>query len=109
MAKVIFVPSQQTCDVAPQTKILLAGRPAGVQIRFGCAACRCGTCAVRIESGQDQLSPLKKDEEKMLLKLKLPSDGSIRLACQARVLGDCIIDLDFQDEYTPDVGFDEDS
>lgn len=107
MVRVRFLPNGAVSEVESNTKLLLSGRPAGVAIRFGCAACRCGTCAVRIKEGASQLSPLKKDEEKLLLKLKLPVDGSIRLACQARVLGDCTIDLDFQEEYTPAMGFDD--
>ncbi len=102
-----FLPSQKNGEIASNTKLLISGRQLGVEIRFGCAACRCGTCAVRITEGQSHLTPMRKDEENMLKKLKQTTDGSIRLACQARVLGDCTIDLDFQDQYTPDVGFDD--
>jgi hypothetical protein len=34
--------------------------------------------------------------------MKLDFNGTIRLACQARILGDCTIDLDFQDTYDPE-------
>lgn len=108
MPKVHFHPSQKIAEVEPNTKLLLSGRRAGTEIRFGCAACRCGTCAVRILEGTDQLSPFKKDEEQLLARLKLPRDGTIRLACQARVNGDCKVDLSFQDEYSPPEGFDDD-
>ena len=103
-----FLPSQKSGEIASNTKLLISGRQLGVDIRFGCAACRCGTCAVRVTEGQSQLTPLRKDEEALLKKLKLSTDGSIRLACQARVIGDCTVDLDFQDQYTPDVGIDDD-
>ncbi len=108
MPKVQFIPSQKSAEVELNTKLLLSGRRAGTDIRFGCAACRCGTCAVKILEGAQNLSTFKKDEEQLLQRLKLPRDGSIRLACQARVNGDCVVDLSFQDEYSPPQGFDED-
>ncbi len=108
MPKVKFHPSQNTAEVEANTKLLLSGRKAAVDIRFGCAACRCGTCAVKVLEGAQNLSAPKKDEEGLLQKLKLPLDGTVRLACEARVNGDCSIDLSFQDDYTPHIGFDED-
>lgn len=108
MPKVTFIPEQKFAEVDEKTKLLLAGRKAGVTIRFACASCRCGTCCVAVASGRESLSEMKPDELRMLKRLKLPQDGSIRLACQARVQGDCVIDLDFQNEYdTPD-GFEDD-
>ncbi|MDQ3231813.1 MAG: hypothetical protein M3Q07_08340, partial [Pseudobdellovibrionaceae bacterium] len=65
---------------------------------------------VKLMEGADQLSPIKPDEAKLLKRLKLPADGTVRLACQARVNGDCVVDLDFQDTYnTEDINLlDED-
>lgn len=102
MPRILFTPAQTSVDIDPNTKLLLAGRKAGVGIRFGCASCRCGTCGVQVIAGADQLSPMKPDEEKLLKRLKLSTDGSVRLACQARAQGDCVIDLDFQDTYHPE-------
>jgi ferredoxin len=107
MPRIVFLPHQESSDVDPNTKVLVAGRKAGANIRYGCASCRCGTCGVKVMQGADQLSPMRADEEKLLKRLKLNTDGSIRLACQARVQGDCSIDLSFQDTYDPDIGFDE--
>ena len=45
----------------------------------------CTTCRVRIHSGSSQLSPLSKKEEE--IKSIKDWDDSIRLACQAKVLG----------------------
>jgi ferredoxin len=110
MPRILFTPAQKSTDVDSNTKILLAGRKAGVELRFGCAACRCGTCGVKLTHGAEQISPMRADEEKLLKRMKLPSDGTIRLACQARVNGDCVVDLNFQDTYNPeDINFlDED-
>ena len=104
MPQIIFLPSQNSVEVEKQTKILVAARKASVAIRFGCAACRCGMCGILVTSGQDHLSPMKKEEENLIKRLKLSCDGSVRLACQARIEGDCIIDLDFQENYNPDIG-----
>jgi ferredoxin len=57
---------------------------------------------VKVIDGAQTLTAMKPDEEKLLKRLKLPTDGSVRLACQARVNGDCVIDLDFQDTYNPE-------
>jgi hypothetical protein len=38
----------------------------------------------------------------MLESIDLPLDGSVRLACQARILeGEIVVDLDFQNTYSP--------
>ena len=79
-----------------------------VKKKVACASCRCGSCAVRITQGADQLTPMKDDERKLLTRLSLATDGSIRLACQSRAQGDCDVDLDFQNEYDSDVGLDDD-
>lgn len=43
------------------------------------------------------------DEKNLLEKMELPLDGTIRLACQSRILsGEVDIDLDFQATYSPD-------
>lgn len=107
MPRIEFRPDKRSAEVDEKTKILLSARKAGVAIRFACASCRCGTCAVRILDGKDRLSPMKEDEAKLLARLSLPGDGTIRLSCQTRILGDCTIDLDFQNEYDSDIGLDQ--
>jgi ferredoxin len=108
MPKVTFLPSETSIEVAEKTKLLVAGRKAKVPIRFGCASCRCGTCAVRLQGSKAELSPMKDDERELLSRMKLPVDGPIRLSCQARILaGEAVVDLDFQDEYSPDTGLND--
>lgn len=103
MPKVTFQPQNVSLDIAENTKILVAGNRAKVPIRYGCASCRCGTCGVKITKGEETLSPMKQDEESLLKKIGLPTDGSKRLACRARVGSqDVEIDLDFQATYSPD-------
>lgn len=104
---VTFLPMNQTLSSEEPVKLLRAARLLKLDIRFGCAACRCGTCAVRVVSGK--LSPMAQDETALLESMTLPTDGSIRLSCQARTLeggGEVVIDLEFQNQYSPDEGLD---
>lgn len=104
MPKVEFKPQNLTVDVDPNTKLLVAATRNKVPIRFGCASCRCGTCGVAV-SGSGQLTPMKPDELALLTRMGLKTDGSIRLACQARIeSGEITVDLDFQKTYSPDDG-----
>jgi ferredoxin len=106
MPKLLFIPVNHSVDVAEGSKILASAVKAKIPIRFGCGACRCGTCAVEV-SGDGVLSPMAANEKELLTKIGLPTDGHIRLACQARcVSGEKTIDLDFQDKYSPDTGLD---
>ncbi len=107
MPRVEFRPEGKAADVEEKTKILIASRKAGVALRFACASCRCGTCAIRVAEGAAAVSPIKADEADLLRRLSLPTDGTIRLSCQARVLGDCVIDTSFQNEYDSDIGLED--
>ncbi len=50
---------------------------------------RCGTCRVRVDAGAQSLSPRNDIERATLARVAGPSGGEgLRLACQARVLGD---------------------
>lgn len=105
MPKVTFTPANTSSEVPENTKILVAANKIKQDLRFGCASCRCGTCAVRVTG---KLSPMKENEKKLLEDMKLPTSGDIRLSCQARVEDeDITVDLDFQNQYSPDVGLHE--
>ena len=102
MPKVVFLPDNVAVDVDEKTKLLVAAKKAKVDIRFGCASCRCGTCGVKVlqQENLDQMGP---PEAQLLERMKLPTDGSIRLSCRARIVKDsCEVDLDFQDTHSPD-------
>ena len=101
MVQIRFVPSGTTCSVNSGTKILRAAIKHKVPIRFGCASCRCGTCAVRIR-GEGTLSSMAENERQLLATMNLSTSGDIRLSWQAKALdGTTEVDLDFQDEYDP--------
>lgn len=105
MTKVTFTPINKSVDAPAEQKLLIAARKNQIPIRFGCASCRCGTCAVRVLT-PEAFHPLSADELALLHRMKLPTTGEIRLACQAKLTGklDAQIDLDFQDTYSPDDG-----
>jgi len=106
MPKLIFTPIGVDFDVESNTKILAAANRNKVVMRFGCASCRCGTCAVKV-SAPENLSLMKDDEKNLLERMKLDLDGTVRLACQARIMqSEVSVDLDFQDTYSPDQGDD---
>lgn len=108
MPKLIFQPASLVVEAEENTKVLAAANRNKVQMRFGCASCRCGTCAVKV-SAPGNLSPMKSDERNLLERMKLETDGTVRLACQARIMSDVVeIDLTFQDTYSPDQGESDD-
>lgn len=104
MAKYIFLPVGQEVEVNSGCKVLIAARQGKVAMRYGCVSCRCGTCAVRVDRPEN-LQPMANDEQELLERMKLPTDGSIRLGCQTKIAdGTVTIDLDFQQQYSPDSG-----
>ncbi len=58
-------------------------------LRFGCCKGLCGTCAIKIAAGKENLSPQTKQEQETLCRLQLDSH---RLACQCALTGDVVID-----------------
>ena len=101
MSIIKFTPSNNVIDVIDSLidmKLLLAARKNKVPIRFGCAACSCGICVIKITE-PSALHPMRPDEEALLRKLKVSTDGSVRLACQSKLTGtvDATVDLSFQD------------
>jgi len=104
MPKISFEPGHGCFEVNENTKVLAAAVKNKVDIRYGCGACNCGTCAVKV-SPRFKFSAMDILERDLLKKMTLPIDGSIRLSCQAKVLdSDVEVDLSFQDKYSPDRG-----
>lgn len=107
MPKLIFQPGDIAVEAESNTKVLAVANRNKIAMRFGCASCRCGTCAVKVSSPQN-LSAMKPDEKALLERMRLDSSGIIRLACQARIMENEVeIDLSFQDTYSPDQGDDD--
>jgi ferredoxin len=57
-----------------------------IPIQFGCCQGHCGTCAIKIMDGEQNLSKKTKQEIKTLYLKQL--DASYRLACQCALLGE---------------------
>jgi len=99
MPTLTFLPGGQSIEITPGTKVLAAALRNGIEIRYGCGACCCGTCGVQI---QGEFSPMEMPERALLERMGLALDGTIRLACQCRIMtGEGVVDLDFQRTYSP--------
>ena len=104
MPKILFIQhgEETEVEVKEQTKILAAAIRNKIPIRYGCAACSCGTCAVKV-SIPSEVTEMEEDEKNLLEKIQLDSSGEIRLSCRTKVLSkDLTVDLDFQDTYSPE-------
>lgn len=87
----IRVPSTQTeIEMQFGEKLISLVETGAIPVRLKCRAGACGSCSIEILHKPENLSPLSKSEERYF-KL-FPSDKSLRLACQCKVLGDVVID-----------------
>jgi ferredoxin len=108
MPTIRFLPQGVAFEVEENTKLLVAANRNRIPIRFGCASCRCGTCGVKVEAARGALSDMKDPEKQLLSRMGLATDGTVRLACQTRLMKDKVtVDLDFQNTYSPDDGEDD--
>jgi 2Fe-2S ferredoxin len=101
MPKVTFLPSNQTIEFESgklpyqgeglRESLLDAALHGGVdELRHLCGGiCACITCHVIIEGGDENLSPMERDEEDRLYRVPNLSVHS-RLACRAVVKGDVV-------------------
>jgi ferredoxin len=78
MAKVIFTKSNAEAEVADGSSIGSVCEKQGVV--FGCHVGVCGTCAVHVSEGNENLSE-RNDKEKDML----GDDKNLRLACQCKI------------------------
>lgn len=71
--------------------LMTALQNAGVPVASSCGGdAVCAKCVLKVISGAENLSPPTRDEEFLVEKDGIPA-GS-RVSCQARVLGDVIVD-----------------
>ena len=100
MPQVTFLPANQTIEYEPgslpyqgegrRESLLDAALNCDVDLRHLCGGiCAGATCHVIVEEGDDNLSPMEKDEEDRLYRLPNLSVHS-RLACRAVVRGDVV-------------------
>ena len=102
MPKVVFVNEKQEIDVPAGSNLREAARKAGISVYKGLDRylnCRglglCGTCRVLVKQGMEHLSPRTRRERfKFAMSLAvIGHEDEMRLSCQARVQGDCTVEL----------------
>lgn len=90
MPKLTFLKNNQTLQLKEGTELLRVPHlDATAPLKFGCCQGLCGTCAIKIVEGKENLSPKTKQEILTLTQLKLDSH---RLACQCALKGDVVIE-----------------
>ncbi len=89
--KITVLPENKQAEIKPGEFILDASYTAGVLLNSGCLNCSCGTCAVEVVSGIENLEPLT-DNEKAVLEKKDKNPQKYRLACCVKILkGEVVI------------------
>lgn len=90
MPKLTFSQKHPGLELREGTELLrVPFLDASAPLKFGCCKGMCGTCAIKIAKGAENLSPPTKEEQATLSRLHLESH---RLACQCALLGDVAID-----------------
>ena len=91
MPRIRILPDSVEVQVLPGTTLLKSAEQAGVEIMHSCGGIgACTSCRVLIVEGRDRLTPIGMAEEEQLTESGLLH--SHRLACQAAILGDVIIE-----------------
>lgn len=92
MPKVTFIADDKEAEVLAGSELRDACQQNDMSLPFGCENGICGTCLVSIKEGAENLSE-KTDQEEETLEVLLAYEDQ-RLACQCKVQGDVIFDLD---------------
>src|ERR1700677_923379 len=94
MPKVTLLPGGQSAEVPAGTLLLDAGEEAGVEMEAGCFNCSCGTCAVEIVSGMENIEP-PTDRELNVLDQWNKDPDKYRLTCCVKILkGDVVMKME---------------
>jgi ferredoxin len=91
MPKVTVLPGNVSAEVDSGELLLQAGEEAGVEMEAGCFNCSCGTCAVEVVSGMENLSEPTPEELEVLDQWNKDPE-KVRLTCCVKVLhGEVVI------------------
>jgi 2Fe-2S ferredoxin len=94
--KVTFLPFNKTVEARAGMSILDIALENGIDLEHNCGGnCACSTCHVIVIQGMEYLTAKSFDEEDQLE----DADGltrSSRLGCQAKVLGDVVVEVRMQ-------------
>lgn len=85
MPKVTILPVELAAEVAVGENLLDAGEHAGVEMVAGCFNCSCGTCAVEVIRGRENLAAATPREAEVLAARQRKPDR-FRLACATKVI-----------------------
>ena len=101
MPKVVFTNEKKEIEVPEGANLRLEAKKAGINVYSGLATylnCfghgTCGTCAVLIKKGMENLSKPGRMERFTLWRMlkSIGREHEIRLACQLQVNGDCTVE-----------------
>jgi len=93
MAKVTFLPLNQTVDAQIGESILETALAHDIPLHHACGGyCACTTCQVRVIQGASNLSSIE-DEEAERLQTADGVTSQSRLGCQAKVQGDVVVEM----------------
>jgi nitrite reductase (NADH) large subunit len=90
--EVTLMPEDRRMPVSAGATLLSVLQATDLRVEAGCQMGLCGSDAVYVYSGMDELSPPGEDELATIARLGLPD--YVRMACCARVLGDVVIALE---------------
>ena len=89
MPTITFSHTGTTLEVAEGAAFIEACQAADAPANFGCTVGSCGTCAMVVEAGAENLSP--SDDEEMETVEMVTAETGARLGCQGKVLGDITV------------------
>jgi 2Fe-2S ferredoxin len=98
MPKITFLPMNTVFDVAAGETVLDIAISHDVPLQHACGGfCACTTCHLHVISGAENLSEKEEDE---LERLDYATDvtETSRLGCQAKVMGDVVVQIVNVDE-----------
>ena len=91
MPQIRILPDEVEVRVKPGTTLLQSAEQAGVELMHSCGGIgACTSCRVLILEGRDHLTPIGRAEREQLTESGILH--SHRLACQAAILGDVVIE-----------------
>lgn len=93
VCKVTFLPINRTVETAPGESVLEVALAHDVPLHHACGGyCACTTCQVRVKEGAQNLSVMEEEEQERLDRADDVGPTS-RLGCQAKVLGDVVLEM----------------
>ena len=91
--KVTFLPLNQTVNANRGDSLLEVALAHDIPLHHACGGyCACTTCQVRVKDGAQNLSAVEEEEQERLERADDVGPTS-RLGCQARVMGDVVVEM----------------